>query len=76
MAGVEYSWKFIASPRANAPVSVWTWVKCEESRALYKSMESFATFLACVGNARLRGSNITDHFEVLEDRRREPRVTA
>lgn len=76
MTGAERVWKFIADPRADATVGVWTWVKCEQGRALYKSMGSFTTFVACVDNARLRGFSITDRFEVIEERRRQPRALA
>ena len=68
-----HNWKFIENP---AQAHAWSWVLCERGCGVLRSARDFATFAACMIDARLRGFGAADSFDVIRERRRQPRALA
>lgn len=68
---MPHSWKFIENP---VRLHAWSWILCERGRGILRSGRDFETFAACMLDAHRRGFGIRDGFDVIRERRREPRV--
>lgn len=65
------NWKFIENP---AQARAWSWVLCKRGCGILRSAQDFETFAACMLDAQRRGFGLADPFDVIRERRRQPRA--